>query len=154
MMPRSITFPKCSAPLCSCIGLSVAEIPFNRNKYHPHPIIPFNRNKYHPHPISTASLIYTLKGKEHNLRNIHFKASVSTLCFYLCLSDFLLLWLGGFSIKNLVQYSCYKAVELRNTVYFGCMPPNESLVLTQLKWISTYKNSLIMQGHILLHCTS
>jgi hypothetical protein len=34
------------------------------------------------------------------------------------------------------------------------MPPNESLVLTQLKWIGTYKNSLIMQGHILLHCTS
>jgi hypothetical protein len=56
--------------------------------------------------------------------------------------------------KNLVQYVCYKAVELRNTVYFGFMPPNEGLVLTQLKWICTYKNSLIMQGHILLHCTS
>ena len=28
--------------------------------------------------------------------------------------------------KNLVQYVCYKAVELRNTVYFGSMPPNES----------------------------
>jgi hypothetical protein len=31
----------------------------------------------------------------------------------------------GIFYKNLVQYFCYKAVELRNTVYFGCMPPNE-----------------------------
>ena len=32
----------------------------------------------------------------------------------------------GIFYKNLVQYFCYKAVELRNTVYFGAMPPNES----------------------------
>ena len=48
----------------------------------------------------------------------------------------------GIFYKNLVQYFCYKAVELRNTVYFGSMPPNESLVLTQLKWIYILKQTV------------
>ena len=32
----------------------------------------------------------------------------------------------AFLYKNLVQYVCHLAAELRNTVYFGSMPPNES----------------------------